>query len=66
MGERGHLIECIAYAYIMIESKVKGILFMENQMSIRDISSVASMHAPDPQEDSPLFLPQSLDGMTDY
>jgi len=39
-GGKGTLIEYIAYAYIMIESRVKGILFMENQISVRDISSV--------------------------
>ena len=39
-GGKGTLIECIAYAYIMIESRVKGILFMANQISVRDISSV--------------------------
>ena len=37
---QGTLIECITYAYIMIESKVKGILFMVKKISIRDISSV--------------------------
>src|SRR5438552_18309901 len=39
-GGKGTLIEYIAYAYIMIESKVKGILFMANQISVSDISSV--------------------------
>ena len=34
------LVEYIAYAHIMIESKASGILFMERKISVRDISSV--------------------------
>ena len=34
----------------MIESKVKGILFMVKKISVRDISSVDAC-SPDPQED---------------
>ena len=39
-GGKGTLIEYIAYAYIMIEFKAKGILFMVKKISARDISSV--------------------------
>ena len=39
-GGKGTLIDYIAYAYIMIEFKAKGILFMVKKISVRDISSV--------------------------